>query len=195
MMDFIDDIIRLHHMVCNINDNKLSYLVINRWADIFKKNSACQIFMQSFSVMHIYLSSPFMTQDMTTAMAATLSCMMSSLNDTITHRHRRTPGTKADGMQPLVHQFQDVYVIMNHTLSVLKGTTDLGVFLDEIPDNLPDMLQMLIHWISHDLLVLFWEEGGFVDYDPWNPVWYPGRAARTYWCLNKMSNDRITKPT
>ena len=83
MVYFIDDVVSLHHTVCNISTNQLAGDFVNRWAGVFKQKPACQVFIQGFAVTGVILSFRYAVNDTTSGMMDALCCMMSSLNDTI----------------------------------------------------------------------------------------------------------------
>ena len=173
MTNVIDDIVELHHLVCETSTSNLSIVIVNRWADNFKLNSHCQILIQSFEMVIGEFSAMSKAREHVTEVAiGILECMMSSLNTTIIEisSYSYYSGIHDQG-NTLNGKFKKLHKIMNTILSVLNGSMGVGLSISDIGLSLLPMIGTVYIWITR-LLGFFWVEGGFVSYDPWHPPWW-----------------------
>ena len=102
------------------------------------------------------------------AISGTLACLTVSLYQVM--QNTSLPPTPATAM------FKQLLSRLEALMEVVAGNVTLGVRMDLLPPNgqLSQLIDRFLEWIYYPV-VLFLEEGGFVDYDPWVPEWWRQR--------------------
>ena len=155
--------------MCDVSENPLSGKAVNLWAEAFLNTKSCQITAQVISILStdyfdktIQLSkmgnSKWLKDFTSVVLPLALVCMKQSLNEVITKMYKES-------------YFLDLLIQLSNKLnglnSLLGGKVMLGISVESVKVNMVSLSAALYAWLV-ELMVLFWVEGGFIDYDPYH---------------------------
>ena len=137
-----------------------------QWASLFRQFDVCQVLIQIYASKVAHIQQP---SEIASPLHGTLACLTESL-DLLCQITGLSP-TSND----VIFQFNQLLSVMNALILVVQGKVDLGLQMELIPDiEISQLNQLILESMSltSELIVLFLEEIGFVEYDPYNPGWY-----------------------
>ena len=157
LVDFMDNIISSHQLVCDIgNDVGVQAFVVD-WAEAFLARNGCQLRIQRLNILSIIYRSALVPNSpygkaVKIAMVETMDCHLTSLSQVIQNMtSNHTAG--------LNENLMELYAKFNHVRHVVEG--DVTLRLLEIDHNFISLIAGICDWLK-SLFVTFWAESGFI---------------------------------